>query len=196
MPEYRLAPEHPFPAAVDDAVAAYEALLHQGISPSSIVVAGDSAGGGLGAALLLSLRDARRPIPALAVLISPWTDLTLTGESYRTREHLDPIERIVPLRRMVNCYLRNSDPEMPLASPIFGDLHGLPPLLIQVGDHEVLYDDAIRLARKARVAHVDVEVQMWPEMWHGWHLASPALPEANEAIAQIGAWIRARTRID
>lgn len=193
VPEYRLAPEYPFPAAVDDAVAAYEALLHQGLPPSSIVVAGDSAGGGLGAALLLSLRDAGRPLPGLAVLLSPWTDLTLRSESYRTRAHLDPIERIVPLRRMVNCYLGNADPTMPLASPIFGDLRGLPPLLIQVGDHEVLYDDAIVFARRARAAQVDVELQTWPEMWHGWHLASPALPEANEALAQIGAFVRAHT---
>lgn len=193
VPEYRLAPEHRFPAAIEDCVAAYEALLRQGIAPSSLVVAGDSAGGGLVAALLLSLRDTHRPLPALAVHISPWVDLTLSGESYRSRADLDPIERVVPLRRMVECYLGGADPTAPLASPAFGDLGGLPPLLIQAGDHEVLLDDAVRLARKARAAAVDVELQTWPEMWHGWHLSSPVLPEANEAIAQIGAYIRART---
>lgn len=193
VPEYRLAPEHPFPIAVEDAAAVYEALLESGIFPSRLAVAGDSAGGGLAAALLLSLRDSRRPLPALAVLISPWSDLSLSGDSYRTRADLDPIDRVLPLRRMAQCYLgKHSDPKAPLASPIFGDLSGLPPMLVQVGDHEVLLDDATRLAQKARGALVDVELKIWPEMWHGWHLAAPALPEANEAISQAGAYVRAR----
>lgn len=190
VPEYRLAPENPFPAAVHDASAAYDSLLDAGISPSAIAVAGDSAGGGLTAALLLTLRDGGRPLPALAVLMSPWMDLTLSGESYRTRVDLDPIDRVIALRRMVQCYVGAGDPATPLASPLFGDLHGLPPLLVQVGDHEVLLDDSIRLAQKARAALVAVDLEIWPEMWHGWHHSSPALPEANEAIARIGEYIR------
>lgn len=194
VPEYRLAPEHRYPAAVEDAIAAYDALLDTGIHPSQLAVAGDSAGGGLAAALLLSLRDSRRPLPALAVLISPWTDLTLSGDSYRSRAVLDPIDRVVALRRMVQSYLVTADPADPLASPIFGDLHGLPPLLIQVGDHEVLLDDSVRFARQARAAGADVELQIWPEMWHGWHLSAPALPEASEAITRIGSYIRSRQK--
>lgn len=193
VPEYRLAPENPFPAAVHDASAAYDSLLGAGIPPSAIVLAGDSAGGGLATALLLTLRDGGRPLPALAVLISPWTDLTLSGESHGTRVDLDPIDRVIALRRMVHCYVGAGDPATPLASPLFGDLHGLPPLLIQVGDHEVLLDDSVRLAQNARVALVDVDLEIWPEMWHGWHLSSPALPEANEAISRIGEYIRSHS---
>lgn len=193
VPEYRLAPECPFPAAVHDAIAAYDSLLDARVSPSAIALAGDSAGGGLAAALLLSLRDSGRPLPALAVLISPWTDLTLSGDSYHTRADLDPIDRVIALRRMVQCYLGGSDPTTPLASPLFGDLRGLPPLLVQVGDHEVLLDDSVRLAQRARAARVEVDLEIWPEMWHGWHLSSPALPEANEAISRIGDYVRNRT---
>jgi acetyl esterase/lipase len=192
VPEYRLAPEHRFPAPVEDAIAVYDALLDAGILPSELAVAGDSAGGGLAAAFLLSLRDSRRPLPKLAVLISPWTDLTLSGDSYRTRADLDPVDRAVALRRMVQAYLGSADPTDPLASPIFGNLHGLPPLLIQAGDHEVLLDDSMRFARQARAAGVDVELQIWPEMWHGWQLSAPELPEANEAIGRIGSYIRTR----
>jgi acetyl esterase/lipase len=195
VPEYRLAPEHPFPAGVQDAVAVYEALLNNGAAASTMVVMGDSAGGGLCAALLLSLRDAGRPLPALGVLISPWTDLTLSGKSYRTRANLDPIDRLPPLRHMANCYVGSGDRTTPLASPLFGDLRGLPPLLIQVGDHEVLLDDSVAFAEKAHASGVQVQLDVWPEMWHVWHTASPALPEANEAIDRIGAYVRGRMNL-
>ena len=193
VPEYRLAPEHPFPAAVDDAIAVYEALLGQGVKPSSLAVMGDSAGGGLCAAMLLALRDSGRPLPAVGVLISPWTDLTLSGESYHTRADCDPIDRIPLLRRMVAYYVASGDSTNPLASPLFGDLRGLPPMLIQVGDHEVLFDDSVRFAEKARASAVCIDLEVWPEMWHVWHTAAPELPEANEAITQIGAYVRQRT---
>jgi epsilon-lactone hydrolase len=193
VPQYRLAPEHPFPAAVYDAIAVYDALLEQGVRPSSLAVMGDSAGGGLCAALLLSLRDSGRPLPAAGVLISPWTDLTLSGESYRTRADSDPIDRVPLLRRMAATYVANGDPTNPLASPLFGNLRGLPPMLIQVGDHEVLLDDSVRFAGKARASGVSIELEVWPQMWHVWHTAAPALPEANEAITQIGAYVRQRT---
>jgi len=196
VPEYRLAPEYPFPAAVDDAIAIYEALLGQGVKPSSLAVMGDSAGGGLCAAMLLSLRDSGRPLPAVGVLISPWTDLTLSGESYRTRADCDPIDRLPLLRRMVAYYVASGDSTNPLTSPLFGDLCGLPPMLIQVGDHEVLLDDSVRFAEKARASGVCIELEVWPEMWHVWHTAAPALPEANEAITQIGVYVRQRTSDD
>jgi|SRR5579872_1717487 len=192
VPNYRLAPEDPFPAGVQDAVAAYDALLGEGVSPSRLVVMGDSAGGGLAASLLLSLRDSGRPLPALGVVISPWTDLTLSGESYRTRVDLDPIDREQLLRRMAAMYVPKGDPATPLASPLFGDLRGLPPLFIQAGDHEVLLDDSVKFAESARAAGVDVEIEVWPEMWHGWYMAAPALPEANEVITRIGAYVRRR----
>lgn len=190
VPEYRLAPEHPFPASVEDSIAVYHELIHEGIDPRKLVVMGDSAGGGLCAALLLALRDARSQMPAAAVLISPWTDLTLSGETCRTRASRDPIDRLPVLRQMVELYLGGSDPGAPLASPVFGDLRGLPKTLIQVGDDEVLLSDSTRFFERAKEAGVQVQIEVWPEMWHGWHMSAPALPEANEAIRRIGAFVR------
>lgn len=188
--EYRLAPEHSFPASLVDAMAAYHELLAEGTDPRKLVVIGDSAGGGLCAALLLALKDAGTQMPAAAVLISPWTDLTLSGDTYRTRADLDPIDRLPALRQMVELYLCGRDPKTPLASPIFGDLRGLPQILIQVGDHEVLLSDSTRFFERAKAMGVQVKMEVWPEMWHCWHMSAPALPEANEAIQSIGSFIR------
>jgi acetyl esterase/lipase len=173
-------------------VAVYDALLHTGIHPSMLALAGDSAGAGLCASLLLSLRDTQKPLPAVAVLICPWADLTLSGNSHHSRAHLDPIDRLPPLRRMLAYYVGDGDASNPLVSPIFGDLRGLPPMLIQVGDHETLLDDSVTLADKARASGVDVQLEVWPEMWHVWHTAAPALPEANLAIHRIGEYLRER----
>jgi len=190
--EYRLAPEAPFPAAVEDAVAAYGALLAAGIPPSRIALAGDSAGGGLTVATLLALRDTGTPLPTCAVCISPWLDLSCSGESMKTRARQDPI--IVPnrLRALGEAYLAGASPRDPLASPVFGQFRGLPPLLIHVGTAETLLDDSIRLADRARAAGVDVSLEMWDDMIHVWHAFAPLLPEADRALAGIGDFLRAR----
>lgn len=190
---YRLAPEHPFPAPVDDAVAAYRWLLAQGISPGNIAVAGDSAGGGLAIATLLALRDAGEPLPAAGVGISPWVDMEGTGESMTTRAAVDPVVQKEGLLGMAKLYLGDADPKNPLAAPLHADLAGLPPLLLQVGDAETLLDDSTRLAEKARAAGVDVTLKVWDEMPHVWHLFAPILPEGRQAIDEIGSFFQART---
>lgn len=190
VPEYRLAPEHRFPAPVQDAIAVYQELIRDGTDPRKLVTAGDSAGGGICAALLLGIRDCGNQMPAAAVLVSPWTDLTLSGDSYRTRANLQPVAPIPVLRRLAELYLGDSDPALPLASPIFADLRGLPKTLIQVGDHEVMLDDSRRFFQEAKQKGVEVRMEVWPEMWHGWIMSAPELPEANEAIRRIGAFVR------
>jgi acetyl esterase/lipase len=190
--DYRLAPEHPFPAAVDDAVAAYRWLLEQGIDPQSIVIGGDSAGGGLVAATVLALRDAGDPLPGAAVLLSPWTDLAGTGESQKTRAELDPmIPAFEGVSPMAEWYLGGRSATEPLISPLYADLHGLPPTLIHVGDHEVLLSDSTRFAEKAQAAGVDVTLKVWDEMIHVFQFF-PMLPEGQEAIAEIGEWVRSK----
>ncbi|MBM4255071.1 MAG: alpha/beta hydrolase [Deltaproteobacteria bacterium] len=188
--EYRLAPEHPFPAPVEDATAAYRWLLSQNIKPSNIVVAGDSAGGGLTVATLLAIRDAKLPLPAAGVCISPWVDMEGTGESMKTRAKADPVVQKEGLLGMAQLYLGGKDPKSPLAAPLHADLKGLPPLLIQVGDAETLLDDSTRLADKAKKAGVKVELEVWPEMPHVWHLFAPFLPEGQQAIEKIGKYVR------
>jgi monoterpene epsilon-lactone hydrolase len=191
--DYRLAPEHPFPAAVDDAVAAYRWLLDQGIAPGHIVIAGDSAGGGLTVATLLALRDASVLLPAGGVCISPWVDLTCGGASYRTKAEVDPIVKSGPIEEMARAYLGDRDRRTPLASPLFADLRGLPPLLVHVGSDEVLLDDAVQLAERAREAGVTATLEVWDRMIHVWHWFLPMLEEAESAVAGIGRFIRSRT---
>jgi phosphinothricin tripeptide acetyl hydrolase len=193
LPDYRLAPEHPFPAAVDDAVAAYRWLITQSIAPSRIVIAGDSAGGGLTVATLLALRDARVPLPAGGVCISPWTDLTNSAGSYTTRKDADPIVVHASIQQMTAAYLAGHDTKTPLASPLYADLAGLPPLLVHVGDDEVLLDDAVRLGERARNAGVEASVEVWPKMIHVWHWFFPMLDEGQKAIDGIGTFVRSRT---
>jgi len=190
--DYRLGPEHPHPAAVDDAVAAYRWLLAQGIPPARVVVAGDSAGGGLTVATLLALRDAGDLPPAAGVCISPWTDLTCSSASMTTRAAIDPMVKPDVLRRMAAAYLGAADACTPLASPLHARLDGLPPLLVHVGTAETLLDDATGLAERARAAGVDVTLEVWEDMIHVWHCFAPLLPEADQAIARIGEYVRAR----
>lgn len=190
--DYRLAPEHPYPAAVEDATAAYGWLLDQGISPSRIVIGGDSAGGGLTVATLVALRDAGVALPAGGVCISPWVDLTFSGASYRTRVDADPIVTRPGIDRMAAAYLGATSPKTPLASPLFADLRGLPPLLIHVGDAEVLLDDSVMLAERARAAGVSAELEVWDRMIHVWHWFLPMLDEAQSAVEKIGRFVRTR----
>lgn len=191
--DYRLAPEHPFPAAVEDATKAYRWLLGQGISPKNIVIAGDSAGGGLTASTLVALRDAGDPLPAAAVCISPWTDLEGTGESVVTKADVDPMIRPEDLKAGAARYHGGTSPRHPLVSPIYADLSGLPPLLIQVGTSEVLLSDAQRLAARAKAAGVDVTLEEWEEMIHVWHFFAFMLPEGQQAIERIGEFVREKT---
>src|SRR5207302_1943930 len=173
--DYRLAPEHPFPAAVEDATAAYRWLLAQGYKPNKIVISGDSAGGGLTLATLLALRDANTPMLAAAVPISAWSDMEGTGASVKTRAAQDPMVGFASLSNMAKNYVGNGDPKNPLASPLHGDYRGLPPMLLQVGDAEILLDDSTRVAEKAKAAGVKVELEVWPEMVHVWHVFAKLL---------------------
>ena len=190
--DYRLAPEHPFPAAVEDSVAAYRWLLSTGADPANIVIAGDSAGGGLTVATLVALRDAGDPLPAAAVCISPWTDMEGSGASMTTKAEVDPMILLEHVSEGAKAYLGGADPRNPLASPIHADLTGLPPLLVQVGTSEVLLDDSTRLAERARAAGVDVTLEPWQEMIHVWHFFALILPEGQQAIDRIGAFVRER----
>jgi len=191
--DYRLAPEHPYPAAVEDACAAYEWLLVRGHTPGKITIVGDSAGGGLVVCTLVRLKSMGRPMPGAAVCISPWTDLEATGESYRSRKVLDPMVDAELALRLAQLYLKGADARLPTASPLHANLQGLPPLLIQVGENEVLFSDAQLLAGRARAAGVDVVFEEWKDMVHVWHLYYPILTAGREAIARIGAFARERT---
>ena len=190
---YRLAPEHPFPAAVEDAVAAYRWLLKQNVAPGRIAIAGDSAGGGLTLATLLAIRDAGLAMPACAVPISPWTDMECTGASIESRAAVDPIVQKEILLQMGGTYLNGADPKSPLAAPFHGDFTGLPPLLIQVGDAEVLLDDSTRLEQKLKAAGVAVTVEVWDDMIHVWHLFAPMLDKGQEAIDRLGEFVHKNT---
>ncbi len=193
VPEYRLAPEHPFPAAIEDAVRVYRALLADGFRPDDIVVAGDSAGGGLSVAMLLSLRDAGDPMPAAAVLLSPFLDVTASGDSATTRAAIDPWfdakDMVIVARNYCGA---ETDPRNPLVSPVFADVAALPPMLIQVGDDEILLSDSTRFAEKLKAAGRDVELEIWPEMWHVFQLFIGKMPESRRAIKRIGQYLRGR----
>ena len=189
--DYRLAPEHPFPAAVDDAISAYRALLDSGIAADKIAIAGDSAGGGLTLATLLSARDKSLPMPACAILISPWADLGQGGEAYRTRAARDPMITRENLDEMAAAYLGTADAKTPLASPAFADFTGLPPLLIQVGTEEALHSDAETVKARAEEASVEVSFESWAGMVHVWHAFHPILSEGRDAIARIGSYLKA-----
>ena len=189
---YRLAPEHPFPAALEDALEAYRWLVTRGTDPARIVVAGDSAGGGLAAATLVALRDAGEALPAAAVLLSPWVDLEGTGASLTANAHEDPIVDRDGLLRAAAAYLGGAHPRTPLAAPLHADLAGLPPMLIQVGRGEALHDDAVRFAARARAAGVNVRLEQWDTMIHVWQAFAPLLPEAGAALERISAFVRSR----
>lgn len=191
---YRLAPEHPFPAALDDAVAAYRWLLGSGVDPKRIVIAGDSAGGGLTLAALVAVRDRGLPRPAAALCISPWTDLACTGESMRTKAAADPVIQKAGALLYAQAYLGEADLKTPLASPLYADVRGLPPILIQVGERETLLDDATRMADRLRAARVDVRIDIWDDMVHVWHFFAHQLDEGKKALDAAGAFIREKTR--
>jgi acetyl esterase/lipase len=190
--DYRLGPEHPFPAAVDDALAGYRFLLASGFAPGKIAIAGDSAGGGLTVATLVSIREVGLPQPACGFCISPWVDLEGLGASMATKAAVDPMVQKEGLAGMAEGYLAGASPRTPLAAPLHADLRGIAPLLIHVGSAETLLDDSTRLAAAAAAADVDVRLESWPGMIHVWHFFHPMLGEGREAIASAGAYIRAR----
>jgi acetyl esterase/lipase len=187
---YRLAPEHPFPAALEDAIAGYRFLLSQGLEPKHIAVAGESAGGGLAIATLVSVRDAGLALPACTWCSSPWVDLEASGDSMTTKAPVDPLIQKPYSLELAAAYLNGADPRTPLASPIYAELKGLPPMLIQVGSAETLLDDAVGLARVAGAADVRVTLEVWPDMIHAWHLFYQQVAAGRHALAAVGAFIR------
>lgn len=190
LPDYRLAPEHPFPSALEDATSAYRWLLDTGLTGGDISIAGDSSGGGLSIATSISLRDAGEPSPASIVCISPWTDLEMSGNSIKTHAEIDPMLNLQSLKIMASNYIGDGDPRSPLISPIHADLKGISPLLIHVGSDEMLLDDSTRIAEKAKSAEVDVTIKIYDQMWHAWHLNVRLMPEAKNAIKELGSFIR------
>lgn len=189
--DYRLAPENPYPASLEDSVTAYKWLVdEEGIDPKNIVISGDSAGGGLTATTLIKLRDKGIPLPVAAVLLSPWTDLDITGDSVRSKRRIDPFVTADELFFMANLYVGDEDPKNPYISPLYADLKGLPPLLIQVGSAEILLDDSTRFAEKAKSAGVDVTLEVWEDMVHVFQAFALWAPEGKEGIEKIGRYIQ------
>ena len=188
--EYRLAPEYPFPAAIDDTYTAYNWLLKEGVKPKNIIVSGQSAGGGLCLALLLKLKEENFLQPRGAVALSPWTDLTQSGKTMKTNADIDPVISKKYLDRMANLYLVKTPNTSPLVSPLYGQLSGLPPLLVQVGSAETMLDDSRRFVEKAKEAKVDVQIEVYKDMFHGWHGSAHILKDGEKAIKNIGLFCR------
>ena len=190
IPDYRLAPENPFPAGLNDCLTAYSWLLSQGFNPDRIVIAGDSAGGLLTLSCLLATRDAGLPLPATAVCISPNTDPACNGKSMKTNARRDAFLSPKIVQTMMRHYVFNHDLDDPHLSPLRADLRGLPPILIQAGANEILLNDSTRFYESAKSAGVDVTLEIWPDMWHDWHIYVPSLKEANQAVDQIGKYVK------
>jgi len=188
--EYRLAPEYPFPAAIEDTYTAYTWLLKEGIDPKQIIVSGQSAGGGLCLALLIKLKEENFCQPKGAVALSPWTDLTQSGKTMKSNADIDPVISKKYLDRMANLYLAKTPSISPLASPLYGELSGLPPLLVQVGSAETMLDDSRRFFEKAKEAKVDVQIEVYKDMFHGWHGSAHILKDGEKAIKNIGLFCR------
>ena len=191
-PDYRLAPECPHPAALDDALSVYRHLLGSGQAPGKIAVSGDSAGGGLALAMMMALVEAGDPLPAAAVLMSPWVDLSLSSPTCSANAEIDAVLNVPTLRAWATDYSGILGLEHPLVSPIFGDFRGLPPMLIQVGSDEVLLDDARRTAAKATAAGVVVELRVWEGLWHCWQVLGTMVPENKATMAEVAAFLRSR----
>jgi acetyl esterase/lipase len=196
LAEYRLAPENPFPAAVDDAVAVYKNLLADGYSPDDIVVAGDSAGGGLSVAMLMRLRDEEIQLPHAVALLSPWLDLSCAGESMSSRRHKDPWFDPEDLPHIARHYCCDADLTNPLVSPVFGHAEQFPPTYIQVGDDEILLSDSERMAEMIRRGGGQAEIEVWPGMWHVWQMFVQFMPESRQAVDRLGTFIRTQLSID
>jgi acetyl esterase/lipase len=190
--DYRLGPEHPFPAAVEDAVAAYRFVLASGVPAARIAIAGDSAGGGLTAACLVALRDAGETLPGAAVCISPWLDLSQSFGSWQSKADLDPMLEVEQIQTCADAYLDGADPKTPTASPVFADLQGLPPLLVQVGTAETLLDESIEFTKRAKAAGVDASIDVAQDMIHVWHAFADLLPEGREALDDLATFLDAK----
>src|SRR5262245_26658568 len=190
--DYRLAPEHPFPAAVDDTAKAWRWLLQQGLASGRLAIAGDSAGGGLTIATLVNLRDLKLALPACAVAISPWIDLEGVGTSMTARSAQDPMVQKAGLKWMADMYLAGKDSKTPLAAPLHADLKGLPPVLVQVGSAETLLDDATRLAEKLHTSGGEVKLSVWPNQLHVFPFFAPILSEGRDGCIEIGNYIRSK----
>ena len=191
--DYRLSPENPFPAPVQDTLAAYRWLLSNGADPRKIVIGGDSAGGGLTVSTLVAMRYLGEPMPAAGFCISPWTELEPNADSYETNAEVDPTVSRARVEDLKDLYIGDKDPRAPMASPLFADLKGLPPLLVQVGSIEVILDDSTRLAERAEAVGTDVELEVWDDMPHVWHLFAPILSDGQKAIERVGDFIRKHT---